>query len=275
MVCVCGGRGGFEHGGFCQGVSVSEAQKIGNSAHKDGLGGANLLASIGSYGKYLANAERDFHRRVHLPIEPYKVQTVISTEKGPREATLHVLLPHELAHQLYAHEPSHFHSRFLSVDGVEALRSFGQNSEEEEWFAHHPDAAAIRQSPTNFIPVRIHGDDAPLHKTHHGSSMYVLQWTSCMCRLSSWLSRCLMVCMLFDAILKNVSLRPIWRVLIWSFDVLASGVMPSMDHDGEPLTGPGRLASAGKQVAGGFKFILCQILGDWKFMREEFQLARH
>ena len=112
-----------------------------------------------------------------MSMTPYNVQTVIKDKKGPRLCDLAVLLPHDLVHQLYQHDPDHFHSRFLGASGVEELPSFWRRCSREEWFPQQPDAAAIQQSPKEYIPVRVHGDDAPLHQTRRVGSMYVLQWT--------------------------------------------------------------------------------------------------
>ena len=47
--------------------------------------------------------------------------------------------------------------------------------------------------------------------------------------------------------------------------------MPSRDEHGSPLKSR-RAANAGKPIAGAFKFLLTQILGDWEWLSDSFSL---
>ena len=72
-------------------------------------------------------------------------------------------------------------------------------------------------------------------------------------------------------ILKDESWDAIFQVLAWSFGILATGTMPSVDHIGRPMTGV-RLKWAGKPVP---KAVLAEVRGDWAFYKSIFRFPQH
>ena len=114
-----------------------------------------------------------------------------------------------------------------------------------------------------------------------------MRWTSATCRLSSWLSRWLFCVVPMDRILPGATMAPIYKALCWSLKVLGSGEFPSEDHNGNrwpvgsrraelagtPLLPIRKDLAQGEGVSvNGYKFILCEVLGDWKWLMEEFLL---
>eukprot|EP00969_Alexandrium_andersonii_P093297 4119678-Alexandrium_andersonii.AAC.1 len=63
----------------------------------------------------------------------------------------------------------------------------------------------------------------------------MLQCCSSMSRLPAWLSRWPTLALPLGYILEPETLRPVYEVLAWSFNVLATGRMPSSDHAGRPF----------------------------------------
>ena len=72
-------------------------------------------------------------------------------------------------------------------------------------------------------------------------------------------------------VVKNHTWEAVCSVLAWSFQVLASGVMPACDHVGRPLTGK-RAKWAGKPVT---KSLLIQFRGDWAWYKYMFRFPQH
>ena len=72
-------------------------------------------------------------------------------------------------------------------------------------------------------------------------------------------------------IVKGHTWEAVCAVVAWSFQVLASGVMPACDHTGKPLTGR-RAKWAGKPVP---KALLVQFRGDWAWYKYMFRFPQH
>ena len=71
-------------------------------------------------------------------------------------------------------------------------------------------------------------------------------------------------------------MEPIYDVLAWSMGALALGTHPSRDYRGAEFpSGSKQALRAGKPICGGFRLVLCEILGDWKFLKEEFRMKHH
>ena len=79
-----------------------------------------------------------------------------------------------------------FRARMLGTLGEEGLVEFWRHARGQDWFDAHAQRAGTEESPATYIPVRLHGDDAPLNAR---SSIMILSWPSTQCRLRTWLSR--------------------------------------------------------------------------------------
>ena len=65
----------------------------------------------------------------------------------------------------------------------------------------------------------------------------------------------------------------IYHLIKWSSDVMATGKMPDVDWDRIPWPeGSYRARLAGHFIANGMRFLINQILADWKFHKEAFKL---
>eukprot|EP00969_Alexandrium_andersonii_P194488 8590731-Alexandrium_andersonii.AAC.1 len=71
------------------------------------------------------------------------------------------MLPHELIHVLWVQWPL-FRQAFCGKPGD--LEAYWTYASREPWFADHPCRQHATQEPARTIPLRLHGDDAPLKK---------------------------------------------------------------------------------------------------------------
>ena len=74
-----------------------------------------------------------------------------------------------------------------------------------------------------------------------------------------------------NSMAKNITADDIMKVIAWSFKVLATGTMPSVDHEGNPLTGK-RKKLAGKTMPKG---VLAEVRADWAYLKSTFRLPQH
>ena len=112
----------------------------------------------------------------------------------------------------------------------------------------------------------MHGEEIVYNK--RSSKMLVYNWCSGLTRdLPASL------CKVFIGYAKSLSAHVggLISALNWGFAGLLTGVMPSRDKHGSPLEWD-RAAKAGKPIAGAFKLLLAQIVGDWEWLGDSFWL---
>ena len=251
---------------------MQETQKLAARAVAGGASCDNIgvLAGLGSGGDHMQNVERDLHTRCR-GIPQYNIDTVVAEDGKLKPACVPIILPHEFVYTCWRHDESDFHGRFLPSEGPEELLKCWHNMRQHQWFSDHPahEHVQLDAEASQCIPIRVHGDDAPLHQ---GSSMLVTQMSSAMSKLGSWKSRCLISVVLLSMVVPDITDRVLWETIAWSLRALACGEMPSLDEHGEPLSG-WRKSAAGKRIAGPYKFFLTGILGDWKWLQEQYKFA--
>ena len=233
------------------------------------------LANLGAGGEYKGNLARDLENycaRMDLcgGLEPYLVDTEVRDFKEHLTAESHaIFLPHEQAHALWEADKSEFEHRF----GCSQLTQYWRQAQTYPWFRRHPWKRAILQCPERCIPVRFHGDDAPCTKK---TQIYVVNMSPICCRLQSWLSRFLLVCFPMVLAAGSQTYDPFWSAFVWSLLLMAPDredcLFPKTGHLGTLLSGK-RLLRAGHQICGGYRLVLTQFCGDWKFLKELFHLV--
>ena len=181
-------------------------------------------------------------------------------------AKVPMLLPHEIFYVLWQAGANAF-SNVFAVDGLEFFwRHFGA--------VDHPLYSAAHASVT--IPIRIYGDDAahsnvdsfecltPTSAAHH--------------KAPHWLSR--LLCFMLG--LKNAVTRThqlLYKHVVWSLELCAGadgacGAMPERNLDGDrwaDLEGADnrwRASVAGEAIAGPFRFLFHELVGDLKWLKE-------
>jgi hypothetical protein len=137
----------------------------------------------------------------------------------------------------------------------------------EERFDCHPLKQYTRQFPQARMPIRMRGDDAPTGKSRHATrSIRTACWSAATTKSASLTSRFL-AWAIDPSIIKDD--QPLWATLAWSFNVMASGVFPTLDPLGQPWTDRARRAKAGSKLSPqGEIAVFCQFASDWKFALE-------
>ena len=80
-------------------------------------------------------------------------------------------------------------------------------------------------------------------------------------------------CVQYRKAAAGVTINQFYKVLVWSFQVLATGVHPFTDHLGRPFTKESdstRFARRGLPLSGGFVGAFSEFRCDWKYMAETF-----
>ena len=157
----------------------------------------------------------------------------------------------------------------LLVGNPDELEEYWRQNSDSAWLLSHPGRSHVERDPRSCVGLRLWGDDAVATKQ---DSLYALSVASVTTlHLTSLLSRILVFGI---AVGRFVNLEPLWRALTWALEACLSGVMPSHDHLGEPLTGR-RAANAGKRVCKSLHFLLSEFTGDLKFLVETLLLRFH
>ena len=177
------------------------------------------------------------------------------------------LLPHEALHHLHEKRPASFEQRIFGAEGNTSELFWAQAAQTMPWLKLHPGWSCVQEDAKRCIPVRLHGDEVVYSKRGHKLMV---------CNMCSALTKSVPVALaifLCFAVRSSflLSYDPLMAVLAWSFGILLNGTMPSTDHCGNPLTGK-RAKLAGSGVAGSFRFLFVQLVGDWQFSVETLQL---
>ena len=231
------------------------------------------LAALGGGGKWKQNIERDMNRKMtklyDIQLVPFMQKTRCKKPDGKfEELDVAIVLPHELLGEL---------SRVFPVDV--AWKLFGTPSEREqywkaqeaageEWFQRHPlHQMCVGSSSGKCIPIRIWGDDAPMGK--HGRCVRSACWSSVTNKSADHASKFL-IWALDPKVISVPDEEPLWSVVAWSINAMATGRYPLCGPDGTPfLSGP-RAKLAGRPLTTEFAIgVFAQFGADWKFLNEE------
>jgi hypothetical protein len=131
-------------------------------------------------------------------------------------------------------------------------------------------------APAACVPLGIHGDDAGV-RSGGKEKILVLTWGAVAGKQNTLDSRLLFTSVKLS---ETPCVREVYRVLVWSMQVLFRGVYPDADHTGRPWPpGSWRAEQAGKPLAlvGGKIWSGCwrELRGDWKWLKESLELERH
>lgn len=285
-------------------LHVSQAQQIAKAAAADGARDADLLrmSGLGSVGRWLSNAERDFHRafleparaKVGLPLEPWLVPVpmVGDTSTAVQNVWLPLLAPHELFAAFYTHGSGKF--RKLLVDDLTAneLHAFwGTLRSWAPWASNHP-ALALRPGRSswgNTIPILLHADEA---EVFNDEKMYILSWAG-LSHGDPWASRFLIGTFRSKLMViaggRNQTLDAIFKFVAWSLHILYLGSWPTRSpawlrevpevpefaEFREMNSAQYRIDLAGKPLAGDCVGAFIGVKGDQHFFLDAFRLSRH
>ena len=248
---------GFFLDGKLSGRDVALTARAGQNS---GASDVSQLAKAGAGGKHPQNACRDLMRQLlkttSMPELYWQEIPVWDAETGQQEvASMPFLLPHQVLAAIGDR------LNLLALDASKAPQIWTQFSQQ---------CHKLGLDPSSTIPIGFHGDGVPYTKKH---SLELLSWNilgdavgdrcpftgisksyTCKC---GCLGRCT-----WDAVLA---------VFAWSMRALCCGVHPAVDPNGQPLQGHAA-ALAGQPMV---KAVLCQIRGDWPFLKQLFSVPGH
>ena len=215
--------------GTLEDMSLSAVQRVASASirkHGDATasGITKVLAGLGNAGKCRNNILRDLQRALERDNVLYVPPTYLNipVAKG-RTRDWPIVAPHELFGKLLTHDIA---GRVLK--GTLDLVGFWNHFEEEPGFSGHPVVTDHGLRATT-IPIRIHGDDGRWSGKER--PILVLQWGGMHhtphpydCRLLA----CVIPGVLYRKVRKiNRTLREIWKLLTWSFNLMFEGKYPT------------------------------------------------
>ena len=224
----------------------------------------DFLSRLGSEGRFPNNMYRDVMRRLNAtPGLPPCTQCEIPSLTGATTASL--CLPHETFAHLYHQRPKQFFKQFLP-HGHESMISFWGSCRGGASLKDEPMMANLK--PDRAIPIATHGDEVP-----------VAGRGKCWCKQAvvfSWFSMLTPMLPTKESLMLIWSCNPaqfvggvggtldcFWRILAWSFTILATGRWPRADWRGiHYAKGTQEHSKAGEPIAGGYHCILFSITGD-------------
>ena len=251
------------------------------------------IASLGAGGLHMQNAERDMHRTcrrfLNVDYQLYHVKTYLRRPgTGLDEVEWPILLPHEVfaflfciflisffyfcLHEVFALLKKANPQAFKKVFAVEKLQVWWQNiiREQPEWFLRHPlkDFVESLANKSLAVPMRLFGDETGVRKSRnvaevHVSSPVTVDLPSLLCKIPVYIVP-------LHLVVKELTEPMLQRALVWSFEALASGYHPYLDHEGNPFpptSARGKLA--GQPLTEDLsRGIYVDTVSDWKWIKE-------
>ena len=256
-------------------MAVPQAQDIAMAVVRDGSENwmTERWANIGTGGLHAGNMNRDFESLMRSEgwsnyVEPYMLALSFKDpEGGIQPIDFPILLPHEMLNALYHLNIELFYQIWIGDGGVSGILEFWEMAfQNMPHLWNHPYARKIRETPSLSLPFRLWGDEAPLTK-HHSLGLFSI--SPVLTTMPSMSSRLLLYLYISGQL---QSFDEIWDTLIWSFECLGEGIMPTHDHKKKrlaPSSGK-RFRLMGQEIAGGLMFFLAQVVGDVKHICETF-----
>ena len=265
-------------------LSAPELQELAFAAHADGLRHPEVekLASIGAWGKYPANMQRDllFH------VEKFSSMAAVTTSvdlklnvKGTKftDTTCTFILPHKLFSTLFNFKHTAF-GKFIVGGDVSNIKTFWTTFQDHPLLTARPVLKGRKDLSTKVIPLGIHGDGVQYMQIHRagGKGLDVLSWSSLLTKGPTKLSYWIMF-LVVKSCVKIAGLGctwvKVWKVLAWSFEALAKGKWPQADWEGQPFAEDTiDFQKKGQDLADGYCGVILLLKADLEFLASHFQL---
>jgi hypothetical protein len=228
--------------------------------------GMKDFAKAGSHGKHRQNVARDMLRKSMKKNKngwpPLYYITVPAYDTGTQTrkfVKLPLLLPHEIVYCFSRHNDN---QTLLNEDGM------------AECTKKHMARCRVELATPNLIGVGLWGDGVPCNFDKSQSLEVLTLNFPGLCSddgSSSSNLRIPITAINKKFVIKSETWETVFQVISWSFGVLATGQMPSVDHLGREMTGQ-RLKWAGQACPPG---VLREIRGDWAFYESVFRFPQH
>ena len=262
----------FRAWGFISAILI---QQIAAAAVADGLvcDKLEILADIGSKGKWKNNCERDLNN--HLAPTPLRstLNTLSLSMKGLANfvyrIAAHILYPHELFAALFTFHPAVFLERMCggSVDNV---ISYWNAMQQHPSIDGNPDLKN-KDKARWCIPLSFHGDGVTCAGVGKSWSRAVdiFSWSSVLDK-GALIQRVFMIFLIHKLLVCKLpgqnTMDQFWKHLAWSFSWLERGLWPDRNADGNMYAeGTPEQKRALTTLAGGWRGILWIIKGDLEF----------
>ena len=202
------------------------------------------LAGLGNSGRIGGNCHRDLLRFMGEPKYPKPLMAPVSVKVQkpkrfqPSEVSVELpfLLPHEYFAFLASEHPSTFASQFLGdVDGSGSKLEYfwrGVSSRRDPRLARHP-MTSRADWLSHAVPLSLHGDAVPCVQVgKHATKSYDAISFQALFAEGTSLAVKNLVFGIFEHSKGPSTMEDVWKVIVWSFDVLFQGVWPSKDFSG-------------------------------------------
>ena len=165
------------------------------------------------------------------------------------------LLPHLFFKSLHTHDKARWIRAIRGPRG--AARQFWESMAATPFVRQHPELPKGDWSKT--IPLGMHGDGGSFSKQ---DQLYVISWNSLL-GVGPTIAQRFLLTVVREKEMSDGTLDGIFEIMAWSLNVLLRGEEPRGRWD-VPARGSGGLCD-------GYRAALCQIRGDWAFLRKGIQ----
>lgn len=152
----------------------------------------------------------------------------------------------------------------MGKDGHREQQRFWDMHKNCEWVRAHPSLSA-QDNLQDFVPLTLWGDSGQIQ----GDEKLTLLTFSGVLAHGSTMDHVYVMTGLPGEWCTHDTLLALYKAVSWSFECLTSGVFPTHDHAGRPLSGK-RAARAGQSLGG--KGVLAFIKGDWSWQAEAYNV---
>ena len=232
------------------------------------------LAQMGTWGAHPGNINRELKHWLGEPTLPKAMMVSVpmvtpkptSGEGKNKNIDFPILLPHEVISHVYHKHPTLFLRLYIGEDNWQnapgKLEEFWTTVEarQDPRLIRHP-----MQTTTGwqrqYVPLSLHGDGVPVTKIGKaGSKSMDVYSSSGLLGMGTTRALKLYCFGLFthsEVKDNKATMNKIWNIVMWSFEAAFTGKFPTHDVHGNALPEP-----AGKDLAGGMRFVLWSITAD-------------
>ena len=209
--------------------SYKEARDISEAAISDGASSTDLLSAIRPSDR---NVSRDVYRKFRIDhcmwLQLYEADIFVRRPgKGIVENRWGVLLPHELFSCLACDFPDVWEELFcVPPDYFDRVARAA-----DPWFNEHLLKDKVLDTPHQATPIRLFCDDTGLRKTRN---VRILHWFGEGSSTPTWRRKIPCYILPMHLLVGDLTEGPLQEIVQWSFNALALGKWPMLDHTGQP-----------------------------------------
>ena len=245
------------------------------------------LAQLGTWGGNPGNINRELKHWLGEPTFPKPMMVTVpmvtpkpkTGEAMTKDVQFPILLPHEIISHVYHNHPTLFSSLYIGEsNGQETPAKLDEfwttvEARQDPRLFEHPMKSRSHWKSTH-VPLSLHGDAVPVTKVGKaGTKSMDVYSTSGLLGVGTTRALKLYTFGLFTSseVKENRNtMAKIWAVLMWSLEAAFEGKFPRHDVHGEALHG-----QAGKELAGGLRFVLWSLKADLDHWAKAYGLTHY